>query len=246
MGSFVALHNRVYLAHLDLSGLTREVSFGPLQRQMKENTTFNDGGYTTVLPGLISGSASIKGNQDWAADVLDDEISIGQIGSQYPLTVVPNPTGTVTAGDACWFSRGILSETNPMDGAKGDVASFMDNIAYDTVAIRGYVGHPSTARSTDGNGTAVALAGPTAAQKLYAVLHVFAYSGLTNIIVKVQSDDSSGMGSATDRITFATATGTTSEFASVAGDFSTETHHRVTWDVTGTGSCTFAVAFGVL
>lgn len=246
MATFVALYSQVYLGHLDLTGKARELSFGPLKRDMVPSTTFGDGGYGTVLPGLISGEASITGNQDWAADVLDDEISIAQLGTQYAYSVVPNPTGTVAAGDTCWFTRGVLDQYAPMQGAVGEIASFMDHLAYDTAIPQGYVAHPLTARTSTGTGTAVALTGPTASQKLYAALHVTAYSGFTNVVVKVQSDDSSGFSSATDRITFSTVTGTTNEFASVAGSFSSETHHRVSWTVTGSGSCTFFAAFGVL
>lgn len=246
MASFVGLHTRIYLGHLDLSGYCEQVDFGRLARAMQPATTFNDGGYSCVKPGLISGAAALNFFQDWAADALDDEISIGQLGTQYPFTVFPNPTGTVAAGDAAWLSRGLLGSVNPMDGVKGAMAKGMFGLPYDAAIARSLVAHPSAARTADGNGTAVALTGPSASQRLYAALHVTAYSGFTNVAFKIQSDDGSGMASPTDRITFATVTGTTSEFASVAGDFSTETHHRITWDVTGSGSVTFAAAFGVL
>lgn len=246
MASFIGVHNRVLLGHLDLSGLANEVNFGDLSRAMQPSTTFNDGGYTCVLPGLISGEATVKGNQDWATVVLDDEISVAQLGSQYPATVIPNPTGTVTAGDACWLSRGVVGTANPMAGAKGEVAGFEFGFPYDTAIVQAKVAHPAAARTATGNGTAVALTGPTAAQKLYAALHVTAYSGLTNVVLVIESDDAGAMSSPTTRITFATVTGTTSQFASVAGNFSTETHHRITWTVTGTGSVTFTAAFGVI
>lgn len=242
----VAAHWRIYLGHLDLTGATREVSFGPLTRAMLPVTTFADGGYTTVIPGLASGEASITGFQDFASGAHGSEISIGQLGTRYPLSVVPAESSTVAAGDVCWLTRGVLDETVPFTGAVGDVAGFADHLTYDTAIPRGLVAHPLGAETADGTGTAVTLAGPSASQSLYAVLHVTAYSGLTNIVVKVQSDDGSGFSSPTDRITFATVTGTTSEFASVAGGFSSETHHRVVWDVTGTGSCSFFAAFGVV
>jgi len=131
-------------------------------------------------------------------------------------------------------------------GTVGELAPFEYRFPYDTAIVRALVAHPVAARTTDGNGTAVALAGPTASQRLYAALHVTAYSGLTNVVFKIQSDDASGMASATDRITFTTVSGLTSQFASVAGSFSSETHHRITWDVTGSGSVTFVAAFGVI
>lgn len=246
MATFVGVANRIYLAYLDLSGLADQVDFGALTAAMQDFTTFNDGGYSVVKPGLISGEAVVSGFQDFAADVLDDEISVGQLGSQYPFTVVPNPTGTVTAGDACWLSRGIVDKLQPFAGAKGEPAAFELGLAYDAAIAAAKVAHPLAARTANFDGAAVALAGPTAAQKLYAALHVVAYSGFTNVVFKVQSDDSAGFGTPTDRITFATVTGRTSEFASVAGSFSSETHHRITATVTGAGSVTFFAAFGVI
>jgi hypothetical protein len=140
----------------------------------------------------------------------------------------------------------VIGSENPLGGAKGEMATFEWSVPYDTAITQGKVLYPSTATTADANGTAVAMTGPTAAQKLYAALHVTAFSGLTNVIVKIQSDDNSGFTSATDRITFTTATGTTSQFTSVAGDFSSETHVRVNIDVTGTGSTTFVVMAGVI
>lgn len=244
MGSYVALHEKIYVGPLDLTGLARSVSFGPLKCQMQPSTTYGDGGWSCVLPGIISGEAQVQANQDQAAGVLD--AALGQVGSQYTFTVVPCPTGTVSVADPCWIARGNLGEYNPLDGAVGDVAGAGLTLPYNWVTARALVAHPAAARTTDGNGTAVALTGPTATQKLYAALHVTAYSGLTNVVFKIQSDDNSGFTSATDRITFSTVTGVTDEFSSVAGDLSTETHWRITWDVTGTGSVSFAAAFGVV
>lgn len=247
MATYVGLHNRVYLAHLDLSGNATAVDGGTLTRDMKPGTTFNDGGYTCVKPGLISGEGRVTFLQDWAADVIDDELSVGQLGTQYPFTVVPNPTGTVTAGDPAYIARGVLGSLNPGLGVKGEMATGEFMLPFDTAAPQAKVLHPSAARTTTGNGTAVALTGPTASQTLYASLHVIAYSGLTNVVFKIQSDDSSGMASATDRITFTTVTAAgASEWKTVAGNFSTETHLRATWTVTGTGSITFVIAAGVI
>lgn len=246
MATHVTLHTKVYLAHLDLTGQCYQADFGPMTRQMKPCTTFADGGFSCVKPALISGAAALSLYQDWAADVLDDEISVAQLGSQYAYTETPCPTGTVTAGDVCWMSRGLIGDLNPLSGAIGDMAEAKIGLPYDTAVVQAKVAAAKAAVTVDTNGTAVALTGPTAAQKLYAAVHVFAYSGLTNCVFTVESDNDSGMASATTRITFATVTGVTNEFASVAGDFSTETHHRIVANVTGTGSITFAAAFGVL
>lgn len=246
MASFVGLHNRVYLNHLDLTGNVNRADFGTITTAMQNGTTYADGGFECPRPGLMSGGASLEGFQDYVADVLDDEISTGQLGTQYPLTIIPNPTGTVTAADACWMSRGVLNTIEPLIITKGEMAGFKMGVRYDTAIVQAKVAAAKAAVTVNTNGTAVALTGPTATQRLYAAVHVFAYSGLTNCVFTVQSDDGVGMGTPTTRITFTTVTAVGGQFTSVAGNFSTETHHRIVATVTGTGSITYAAAFGVL
>jgi hypothetical protein len=246
MGTFVGVHNRVYLGQVNLTGYANRVNFGDLTRTMQTCTTFNDGGYTCVKPGLISATATIEGYQDFASGAVDDNFSVDELGTQFPLTVIPNPTGTVTVGDAAWLSRGVEAKLDPLSGAKGDMGGFLLEAAYDTAIVQGKVAHAGTAVTTSGSSSAFALTGPTSSQSLYAALHVTAYSGLTNVVVKVQTDDNANFTSATDRITFTTATGLTSQWSSVAGSFSTETHCRVLYTLTGSGSVTFACAVGVI
>jgi hypothetical protein len=244
--TFVALHDQAYVGQFDVTNRAREISFGPIEIEMQESTTFADGGYRTFAPGMIGGSGSINGFQDFGSGEIGSEFDTGAIGSQYPITVIPCPTGTVTAGDTALFSRGIATPGNPLGGAKGEMATFELGFTYDTTIVDGKVLHPKTARTSDTNGTAVALTGPTAAQSLFAALHVTAFSGLTNAVITIESDNDSGMASATTRLTFSTVTGLTSQFTSVAGDFSSETHARVVVDTTGTGSITLVVVAGVL
>jgi hypothetical protein len=246
VASYVQTATRIYAGPLDLSGLANEVDFGPITVAMKDSTTFNDGGYSCVLPSIISGKATVKGFSDFATGRLDDTISIGQLGAQYAFTTIPNPTGTVTAADTAWFSRGVIDTTHPFTGPIGEMAKFELGLPFDTVVLPGKVAAPLAAVTANTNGTAVAMAGPTASQHLYAVVHVTALSGFSAVVFKIQSDDNSGFTSATDRITFTTATGVTSQFASVAGSFSSETHHRITATVTGSGSVSYVSAFAVL
>lgn len=245
MATLVGTAHRVYVAHLDLSGKTHEVNFGDLTRVMQDSTTFNDGGYSCVSPGLISGEAQVDAFQDYAADVLDDEVSSGQLGSQYAFSVVP-ATGTAAVGDVGWFSRGVLAKLNPLDGAKGDMAKAILNLAYDTAMIRGRLGHAATAVTTSGSDSAIALAGPSATQSLYSALHVIAYSGFTSVTISIESDDNAGFSSATTRLTHTAATAVTNEFKSAAGGWSSETHHRVRTTASGSGSITYALLFGVI
>src|SRR3954467_14022864 len=153
MSSFVGTADRVYVNQLDLSGVTSKVDFGSLSKVMQPCTTFNDGAFVCVKPGLISGAATVTGYQDYATGVLDDTINITTLGSQYPITVIPNPTGTVTAADTCWMSRGLLGSENPLDGAKGDMGGFEMMFPYDTAIVQGKVAAPSAVVTTTGNGT---------------------------------------------------------------------------------------------
>ena len=245
MSSFVGTAHRVYVGPLDLSGLASHVDFGQSSRSMEPCTTFNDGGFNCVKPGMISGSGMVDGYQDYATGVLDDTISIGSMGSQYAMTVIP-ATGTVAAADPCWFSRGLIGSLNPLDGAKGQMGEFHLGLNFDTTMLRGFVGAPKATVVANTTGTAVAMTGPSATQRLYAWVHVFAYSGFTNVVFTVETDDAVGFPSATTRLTFTTVTGLTSEFASVTGGFATETHARIVATKTGAGSITYAAGFGVL
>lgn len=240
MATFVGVACRAYVGPLDASNANR-VDFGPVTAQAVEFTGFNDGGYQAFKPGLISCPFALTEFQDFATGVWDDQLGVAQLGTSYPLSVQPNTSGTETAGDPAYFTRGIITEYNPLSGEVGSAAMSPLTATSDTAVLRGVNLHPKTARTTTGTGTAVAKAGASATQRVYGALHVFAYSGFTNVVVKIQSDDAVGFPSATDRLTFTTVTGTTSEYASAAGNWATETHLRASWTVTGTGSITFAV-----
>lgn len=246
MPAYVTLHDRLHYGHLDLTGLA-EGYVNDLERAKKRFTNLGSGGWEEFKPGLASGSWRFNMFADFDADVLDDELNTSALTTDYPVSIAPNAAATDAAGDLVWVGRGRAGKYTPLDGAVGNEAKAILEGTYNAPFVRGVILHPKTARTATGNGTAVALAGPSATQRLYAALHVFAYSGLTNIAVKVQSDDNSGFTSGTDRLSFTTVTGAgASQFTSVAGGWATETHHRVVWTVSGTGSCTFAVHVGVL
>lgn len=245
MATVVNMHCRAFLGHVDVTNADK-VDFGAVTVQAVPFTNFTSGGFTEMKPGLISGNFTVDAFQDFDADVMDDELNLPDLTANYAISVAPNTTGTETAGDPAWFTRGIRTTYDPFGGAKGQAAKAITGAVYDTAIIRGVVAHPEAARTATGNGTIIALTGPTTSQRLYACLHVTAYSGITNLVVTVQSDDGAGFGTPTTRATFTTVTGVTSEFISVAGYGATETHHRIVYTITGTGSVTFVACLGVL
>lgn len=239
MATQVSTNDSVTIGALPLT--TARMINWPAQVAAVDFTNWGDAGFSAFKPGAFSWTAQVESFQDYASGSID--ATLNTLGTVYAFTWAP--TGGATAGDPCWFSRGNQSEY-PVAFTANEAAMVTIGLAGDKPPVRGVVGHPSAARTTTGTGTAIAFAGPTASQRMYAALHVTAYSGLTNAVIKVQSDDAVGFPSATDRVTFTTVTATGSEFTSVAGGWNTETHHRISWTLTGVGSITFVASFGII
>ena len=211
---------------------------------MKEANNFAAAGYTVVVPGISSFGMNVQGNADFATGGVSQTFTPAQRGTQYGAGIVYAGSAAV-AGDAATFTQGVLEMAKYASGAVGEVAQFELALTSDTAMVNGAVGAVLASRTTAGlTGTAVAMTGPTASQKLYAGLYVTAAAG-TNLAVKIQTDDNSGFSSATDRITFSTVSATGWQFSSVAGSFSSETHVRVVATV-ATSTFSFAVLVGVL
>lgn len=113
--------------------------------------------------------------------------------------------------------------------------------------VRGVLAADETAEATSSAGTAIQLGAVGEGQRIYAALHVLSASGGSPTLdVVVESDDSSGMGSATTRISFAQATDVGSEWASAAGEI-TDDYWRISWTIGGsTPAFDFVVTIGIL
>lgn len=246
MSTAVALDFRPYLGALDLTALTKAATFADIEADMREFTNAASGGYREFKPGILKGQMSVDLLQDYAAGVLDDSVAVA--GSYAFSGVIPATVGTPVEGDLAYVAAGSATKYAPRIGAVGEEAQAQIAMPYSGRFARGRLGHPFTARTTSSNTTGFALAGPPATQYMVANLHVLAYTGFTSVAVKIQSDDNSGFSSATDRLSFtsATAIGSENKTAIGAAGWATETHHRVVWTVTGSGSITFAVTFGIV
>lgn len=243
MSSFVLSNAQLLIGSAELSAFTGEFTVGG-ETKMEPAQHMAAGGYNVVLPGISAFSMDVKGNADFASGGVSQTFGYAQLGTQYAASIVPAGTAA-TYGDAATLTRGLLSRLKGLIGSTGQVAGFDLGLTSDTAEVGGFVGAPLASRTTSGlTGTAVAMAGPTASQRLWAALHVTAASG-TNLAVKVQSDDNGSFTSATDRITFSTVSATGWQFSYLDGSFSTETHHRVTATI-ASGTFSFAVLFGVL
>lgn len=245
MGTAVAIDRRVYFGALDLTSLTEQAAFADIEAQEVSFTNFGSGGFKETRTGIISGAMTLTLFQDYASGVLDDSVAVG---SSYPLSVVlPATAGTLAEGDIAYVATSSITKYQPRDGATGDAAKAQIVAPYSGRFAYGRLGHALAARTTSSNSTGFAYGGPSASQYMVANIHVTAYSGLTSIAVKVQSDDNSGFTSPTDRLSFTSVTAIGAENKTAVGSsgWASETYHRVVWTVSGTGSCTFAVTLGV-
>lgn len=183
-------------------------------------------GDTTVLhePGLKA--FGLSGEGFWNGG--DDEIDYVLMGQQQARNV---PVSfLLTDGSVGSPTRSFKSMIGSYEfgAGHGELLKLSYDLGVMDVPVRGTVLYNASA-SGNVNGTAVQLGAVGATQYLYGILHVF--SGTGSFIVKIQSDNAEGMGSPTDRITFATvATGTprTYEWATPVAGSITDDWWRIT------------------
>lgn len=204
------------------------------QRSMSEVTTILDDG-AKLIPGLLSGSMSLNGLFDSAVGSLYEEIA-ASVGVDNSALITVLPDSTVVGKPALFAVTDIEGFEVPATTTEA-VALTVNATADDGVDI-GNLLHGLTAETASANAASVdnlasSLTGGAAS------LHVTAYSGLTNIAVKVQHSTDNSVW--VDLITFTAATATTSERKAVTG--TVNRYVRALWTVTGTGSATFVVAF---
>ena len=234
------INAKIYVDGLDLSTHHNAVSLVK-GVEPKDCTAFGDG-QRVFVPGLRTAALEAEGFDDTAVAVSNEYVSrLGLAGRV--ITVAP----TGAEGEVSEIMAAMFGLYNP--GSKlGDVFGFKVSAQSTADRIVGStIMHAKAARTTSASGTARQLGAVSAAQSVYAALHVFAVSGTggPTLTVKVQSDNDGGFPSAADRITFAAATAIGAEWSKLAGAI-TDDWWRIDWAITGTTpSFTFAVAVGI-
>lgn len=219
----------ILIGGFDASGQARSFDT-PAETTERDSTTFASKGFAEQVMGVTRGKFNVGGLQDLDAAALGAYLDRG-VGTQYACSVA---TPGDTAGDVAWVMRGKVTRYGPVVGGTIDMEGAFDlALSSDTVFGRGVLLHPVTETDTADDGAAVALAGPDATQRLYVALHVTATTGGGTWTVLVESDSADTFGSPTTRVTFDTFTAQGWQLKSVAGDFSSETHLRASWSVTG-------------
>lgn len=229
---------RVYAGGVNLSGYANQAQMDLTAAELDASTISDDWDVTKLgRKRAAIDVTSFYEAGDGLPDALFDSLGV----ANQVVTLLPD-------GDdgGVGYSVQAVPVQHTIGGQSGELMTVQFSARGDiSRAIRGTIMHDdSTARTADGNGTARQLGAVSSTQRVYAALHVVAYSGFTNVVVKVQSDDGVGMASATDRLTFSTMTTIGANWQSAAGAI-TDDWWRVNYDVTGTGSVTFVVVVAI-
>lgn len=204
----------------------------------------NSDGWMEFIAGLKSGQFDLSLMADFADDGLDERL-YSYLGEKD----IPQSFSVGSAdGSPGYTMKSLATSYVPMQGAPGELAMASLSGSSSGAIARGMLIHPdTTARTSSSTGTAWEVGALASGQTLYAGLHVIEATGTTpTLAVKVQSD-TTGFPSATDRITFSTATDTANRYqlSSVAGAV-TDTFWRVSYTIGGTDpSFKFAVIVGI-
>lgn len=177
-------------------------------------------------------------------DTPDAEV-FGNVGSvDVPLSIATSELGV--EGDPAYIVLPNQADYS-WGGAVGDMLSV--NLAGQGAAplVRGTI-ELNGLKSSSSNSTGRQLGAVSAAQKVYASLHVTAVAGTNPTLdAIVQSDDGAGFGSPIARLTFSQKTGISSQHMSLVGAI-TDDYWRVNYTIGGTDSpsFTFVVVIGII
>lgn len=245
MPAFVQTNLSLAVDSTAIAGFANRVSV-EASAEAKDVTTLNAAGFRLQMAGLRQQMIQIDGFQDYSTtDAIGQRFPLSAIGSQGIWTLGVHANSGAVAGDPAFFGRGRLLAHKPFGGSVGDPAAMSAGFSGDARVIGGIVLHPEAARTASGSGTAVAFTAPTATQTLFASFHVLSVTGAGTLTLNVQTDDNAGMTTPTTRIASSGFTAVGSQFSSLAGALTGETHIRATWTVSGFTSVTFIVAAGV-
>lgn len=236
MSELVLLNVKYYVAGLDLSG-NYNMHALVLDAEAKDFTGFGPDGVREAKGGLLGAGSEHKGFWD---DPVDNDLFAAVGAAARVATITPDDTD----GQVAYFYQTLTTEYLP--GAQiGDQYEFSASDMPSGIVTRGQIMATGT-KSADGNGTARQLGAVSSDQSIRAALHVLDLQGSSPALdVTIESDDASGMASATTQLTFTQATAAGGEYVSAAGAI-TDDWWRVTWDLgVDTTSALFVVAVGI-
>lgn len=181
------LDARIYLAELDLSGVTNAAAIN-LKTDVVDCTAFSDayrdklGGMTDVIcdvSGFFSASEDVLGNPD---KKMFDQLAL----SNAVLTICPEGGAL---GTVAYFFRPTLTEYSPIEGKVSDMAAFKLHGEGARPLVKGKVLAAKAARTTTSGSTKILLGPYTSTQYLYGALQVFSASAADTLDVLIAIAD---------------------------------------------------------
>lgn len=240
MSTLCLQNQKFYLDGYDLSGDMNAIAIN-FAADMVEETAFGDDTHI-FKGGLKVATMALEGYVEGGTDKVDEIMFNNMAVANKPISI---GVETGADGELAYILQSILADYSP-GGSVGEMFAF--SVTAETSSeglIRGTIMH-NAAQSTSGNGTARQLGAVTSGQQLTAALHVIAASGSTPTLdITVESDDNSGMTSATTRATFTQATAIGSQVETLSGPV-TDDWWRIDFTIGGgTPSFTFVVVLGI-
>ncbi len=246
MAHFPHLHTTILLGTMDLSSDMSSVTIARTQEGLSDDTFSPTKAFKARMGGLgdaVVGMAGLINLGDGSVGVATQDSTLFANMSLTGLPMLISFPGAADF-DRCKFGK-VQQGTYQSGGNVGQRAEWTAEARVASASWTDGNIMATGAKTTTFNGVARQLGALSATQKLYAILFATAKTTFTSAVFKVQSDDNSGFTTPTDRITFTTVTGLTSEMpAAVAGVVADDWWRITCSSFTGT-SLTIYAAVGI-
>lgn len=227
---------RIYIAGYDISSLA--VALTPVQEIEVKSYAVMDGisGYHQ-LRGVAKDALSIDGLFDDNYTAVLTALFASTTGYQIMIPFGVTDGNRGLAVDSAWLQRykfnAVVTDINKLTGEL-----VAENLPWDEVVMI----LSKAQKVADGSGAAYNYG--AAITSIVGYLQVFTCGAGDNLIVKVQSDDNASFTSPTDRITFTTANGITTERSTA--NVGVDSYLKITWAGTAPWDATFAVGVKII
>lgn len=232
---------KLWVAQYDLSGKMNALAL-EYGVETRDDTVFGDDTKSSAA-GIKTVSFAHEGYFDTGTGGAD-EVLYGKVGvADVPMSISPQ---SGAEGELAYFFKSLQGKY--ATGAKvGDLLNFQVSGGANSDLVRGKVMLNGTKTAT-GTSTPIQLGAVSAAQRLFAALHLLVVSGTTpSLTVKVQSAPTEGFAAPTDRITFAAQNAAIGVWATPLAGPVTDTWWRISYTISGgTPSFQFIVPVGIL
>lgn len=226
----LAQKTRLLVGDFALAAHSASVS-APFAVDVHDVTVFTDGQNRSFIPSRQSSTFAVSGFYSTAAHA---DLSSWKSDGATPITY---GISGFSIGSEAWLVNGIetsfTTTAATTDSSKFELAAQTDG----STSLLGVILHDLGAETADGSAASVD-GGAASSGGAVAHLHVTAFSGLSGAVITVE--DSANDSAWAVIGTFTTVAGLTSERLAIAG--TVRRYTRVTVDVTGTGSVTYAAA----